>query len=75
MFVPSVYDIIETVNSFFEILIVAFFYHRIFERKYNSIIIYIISYAIAFAVLMVSTLNASSPYIRIGISFVILLSL
>jgi len=25
MFVPSVYDIIETVNSFFEILIVAFF--------------------------------------------------
>ncbi len=68
MFVPSVYDIIETVNSLFEILIVALFYHRIFERKYNSFIIYVISYTVAFAVLMVSTLNASSPYIRIGVS-------
>ena len=69
----SVYDIIETINTIAEILIIALFYHRIFDRKYNSAITYVISYLVAFAVLLASTLNISSPYIRIGVTFVILL--
>lgn len=69
----SVYDIIETINAIAEILIIALFYHRIFDRKYNSAITYVISYLVAFAVLLASTLNISSPYIRIGVTFVILL--
>lgn len=70
-----VYDIIETINAIAEILIIVLFYHRIFDRKYNSAITYVISYLVAFAVLLASTLNISSPYIRIGVTFVILLSL
>lgn len=68
-----VYDTIETINAIAEILIIALFYHRIFDRKYNSAITYVISYLVAFAVLLASTLNISSPYIRIGVTFVILL--
>lgn len=68
-----VYDIIETINAIAEILIIALFYHRIFDRKYNSAITYAINYLVAFAVLLASTLNISSPYIRIGVTFVILL--
>ena len=68
-----VYDIIETINAIAEILIIVLFYHRIFDRKYNSAITYVISYLVAFAVLLASTLNISSPYIRIGVTFVILL--
>ncbi len=68
-----VYDIIETINAIAEILIIALFYHCIFDRKYNSTITYVISYLVAFAVLLASTLNISSPYMRIGVTFVILL--
>ena len=75
MFNFSIYDIIETINTIAEILIIALFYHRIFDRKYNSTITYVINYLVAFAVLLASTLNISSPYIRIGVTFVILLSL
>lgn len=70
----SIYGIIETVNSVAEILIIAFFCHHIFDRKYKSAIAYVIGYFAAFAVLLASTLNISSPYIRIGVTFVILLS-
>lgn len=70
-----VYETIETINAIAEILIIALFYHRIFDRKYNSAITYVISYLVAFAVLLASTLNISSPYIRIGVTFVILLSI
>lgn len=69
----SVYDLIETINSAIEILIIAFFYHRIFERKYNSYITYIISYSTAFAMLSMSSLCVPSPYIRICVTFVILM--
>lgn len=69
----SVYDLIETINSAIEILIIAFFYHRIFERKYNSYVPYIISYGTAFAILSVSSLCVPSPYIRICVTFVILM--
>lgn len=69
----SVYDLIETINSAIEILIIAFFYHRIFERKYNSYVPYIISYVTAFAMLSMSSLCVPSPYIRICVTFVILM--
>lgn len=36
MFNLSVYEAIEIINAIPEILIIALFYHRIFERKYNS---------------------------------------
>ncbi len=75
MFVPSVYDIIETVNAIIEILIIALFYHRIFDRKYDSNIAYLAGYSAAFILLLISTLNVSSPYIRICVTFVILLLL
>lgn len=48
MFNLSVYEAIEIINAIPEILIIALFYHRIFERKYNSYLPYIISYGIAF---------------------------
>lgn len=70
----SVYEAIEIINAIPEILIIALFYHRIFERKYNSYLSYIISYGIAFAVLSVTSLLIASPYVRIGITFVILLT-
>lgn len=69
----SVYDLIETINSAIEILIIAFFYHRIFERKYNSYVPYIISYGTAFAILSMSSLCVPSPYIRICVTFFILM--
>lgn len=69
----SVYDLVETINSAIEILIIAFFYHRIFERKYNSYVPYIISYGTTFAILSVSSLCVPSPYIRICVTFVILM--
>lgn len=69
----SVYDLIETINSAIEILIIAFFYHRIFERKYNFYVPYIISYGTAFAILLASSLCVPSPYIRICVTFVILM--
>lgn len=70
----SVYEAIEIINAIPEILIIALFYHRIFERKYNSYLPYIISYGIAFVVLSVTSLLIASPYMRIGITFVILLT-
>lgn len=69
----SVYDLIETINSAIEILIIAFFYHRILDRKCYSVITYVISYLVAFSVLLASTLKISSPYIRICVTFVILM--
>lgn len=69
----SVYDLIETINSAIEILIIAFFYHRILDKKCYSVITYVISYLVAFSVLLASTLKISSPYIRIGVTFIILL--
>lgn len=74
MFNLSVYEAIEIINAIPEILIIALFYHRIFERKYNSYLPYIISYGIAFAVLSVTSLLVASPYVRIGITFAILLT-
>lgn len=75
MLVPSVYDIIETVNAIIEILIIALFYHRIFDRKYDTSAAYLVGYSAAFISLLISTLNVSSPYIRICVTFVILLLL
>ncbi len=74
MFNLSVYEAIEIINAIPEILIIALFYHRIFERKYNSYLPYIISYGIAFVVLSVTSLLVASPYVRIGITFAILLT-
>ena len=70
----SVYEAIEIINAIPEILIIALFYNRIFERKYNSYLPYIISYGIAFAVISVTSLLVASPYVRIGITFAILLT-
>lgn len=56
----SVYDLIETINSAIEILIIAFFTHRIFEQKYNSCLPYIISYGTAFSILSMSSLCVPS---------------
>lgn len=70
-----VYNVIETINSVAEILIIALFFHRIFVAKYNSGVAYFAGYSAALAVLLVSTLNIDSPYIRIGITFIILLSI
>ena len=70
-----VYDVIEIVNSVAEMLIIAFFFHRIFAAKYSSGVAYFTGYSAALAVLLVSTLNVDSPYIRIGITFIILLSI
>lgn len=75
MFIPSVYGIIETVNSIIEILIIALFYHQIFDRKYDSNIAYLVGYLAVFILLLISTLYVSSPYIRICVTFVILLLL
>ena len=70
----SVYEAVEIINVIPEILIIVLFYHCIFERKYNSYLPYIICYGIAFAVLSVTSLFIASPYIRIGITFAILLT-
>lgn len=70
-----VYDVIEIVNSVAEILIIALFFHRIFAAKYSSGVAYFTGYSAALAVLLVSTMNVDSPYIRIGITFIILLSI
>lgn len=70
-----VYDVIEIVNSVAEMLIIAFFFHRIFAAKYSSGVAYFTGYSAALAVLLVSTMNVDSPYIRIGITFIILLSI
>ncbi|MBR5514143.1 MAG: sensor histidine kinase [Ruminococcus sp.] len=74
MFNLSVYEVIEIINAIPEILIIVLFYHRIFDRKYNHYSPYIISYGIAFAVLSVTSLLIVSPYVRIGITFAILLT-
>lgn len=55
-----VYDVIETINSVAEILIIALFFHRIFVAKYNSGVAYFAGYSAALAVLLVSTLNIDS---------------
>lgn len=69
----SVYEAIEVVNAVPETLIIALFYHRIFDRKYYSSLPYIFGYGIAFAALAVVSLLVASPYVRIGITFIILL--
>ena len=40
MFHLSVYEVIEIINAISEILIIALFYHGIFDRKYNSYLPY-----------------------------------
>lgn len=70
----SVYEAVEIINVIPEILIIVLFFQCIFERKYNSYLPYIISCGIAFAVLSVTSLFIASPYIRIGITFAILLT-
>lgn len=75
LFELSVYSFVEMLNDIAEILVVAFFYHRILDKKYDSFVPYIISYLAAFMVLMASSLIVSSPYVRICVSIAILFSI
>lgn len=75
MFHLSVYEVIEIINAISEILIIALFYHGIFDRKYNSYLPYLISYGIAFVGLAAISLLIDLPYVRIGITYAILLML
>lgn len=74
MFNWSIYEAIEIINAIPEILIIAFFYHHVFERKYISYLPYIISYGTAFVLLSATSLLIASPYMRIGITFAVLLA-
>ena len=44
------------------------------SKKYNSSIKYVAAYSVAYAVLLTSLFNVASPSIRIGVTFVIVLS-
>ena len=74
MFNWSIYEAIEIINAIPEILIIALFYHHVFERKYISYLPYIISYGTAFVLLSATSLLIASPYMRIGITFAVLLA-
>lgn len=69
------YTAAEIVNVVPEILIIALFFHRIFKRKYQTNIQYIIGYVLAFVILSAVSLLQFSAYTRIAVTFVILISL
>ena len=69
----TIYDVTELINVIPEILIIVLFYHRIFQRKYKSIIPYIVIYTAAFLVLSAVTLFISLPSIQIAATFFILI--
>lgn len=70
----SLYDVIEFLNAIPEILFIQFFYHRIFDRKYNNHMPYILFYVFAYILLAVSSFLIGMPYVRICITYLILLS-
>ena len=78
MFNQTFYYTVETVNTIIETGIIALFYHRIFRRKYNLPkynlpAVYVGGYIAAFIILLVSTLIIPSPYVRIYVTFGVLI--
>lgn len=73
MFGMSVFDVAEVINVILEIALVFFFYHHLYEKKYSSNIFYLLGYLVAFVVLLVVSILITSPYVRIGFTFVLLL--
>ncbi|MCM1227605.1 MAG: hypothetical protein NC320_09360 [Clostridium sp.] len=69
----TIYDAAEVINVIPEILIIALFYHRIFQLKYKSKAAYIAVYMAAFLVLSAVSLFISLPQVQIAATFVILI--
>lgn len=70
----TMYDVAEIINVIPEILIIVLFYHRLFRRKYKSIVPYIVMYIVAFVILSAVTIFISLPPIQIVVTFIILMS-
>lgn len=69
----TIYNAAELINVIPKILIIVLFYHRIFKRKYKSIIPYIVIYTASFLILSAVTLFFSLPKIQICVTFIILI--
>lgn len=69
----SVFYIIEVLNVVPEILIIDLFFHRIFQKKYQSNINYFIWYLVGFIIMSSVSIMVNDPYIRIATTFFFLL--
>lgn len=69
----TIYDAAEVINVIPEILIIALFYHRIFQRRYKSKAAYIAVYTAAFLILSAVSLLVSLSQVQIAATFVILI--
>ncbi len=71
----DIFQFFEVANSVIEILIFAVFLPRIFQPKQTEKLPYLIGYAIAMIIQSVTSLLVPQPYIRIAVTFVLLISL
>lgn len=69
----SAFCIIEVLNVVPEILIIALFFHRIFQKKYQPNINYVIWYLVGFIVMSCVAIMINDPYIRMATTFLFLL--
>lgn len=67
-----IYNIMELINVIVENLIMILFYHRIFQKKFQSHVPYISIYTGVFFVLSAVTLLIVSPLARVAITFIVL---
>ncbi len=71
----DIFQIFELTNSVIEILILGMFLSRIFQPKYCGKLPYLVGYIIATIIQSLAALFIPQPYIRIAVTYIVLIAL